>query len=216
VPESKLLWLTRFSQVANRPTLVRWDPQHPVTLENIVVMDFPDAEKHTKECFGVLNKQMKPSGKAVPSSMAADGDIPRTSSPNPLTPSDSSISSTPTTAQPLKHLSIPLRPDMTSFSSRESSLSMSSASVEFVTPQEEFSTPSSELADEPQDVSDRLEVRYHSRNDTQVHDDEKPETEKDLEAHLKRPVDLWGEEVERLVQAKAREVEKYRQWVLSI
>jgi hypothetical protein len=35
-----------------KPTLVRWDPLKPVTVDNCVPMDFADAEKHTKECFG--------------------------------------------------------------------------------------------------------------------------------------------------------------------
>ena len=36
-----------------RPSLIRWDPLQPLTLENIVVMEFKEAEKHIKECFGV-------------------------------------------------------------------------------------------------------------------------------------------------------------------
>jgi len=38
--------------VPAKPTLVRWDPLKPVTVDNCVPMDFADAEKHTKECFG--------------------------------------------------------------------------------------------------------------------------------------------------------------------
>ncbi|KAI0786980.1 ubiquitin-protein ligase molybdopterin-converting factor [Abortiporus biennis] len=37
--------------VPNKPTLIRWDPRLPLTLENTVVMDYPDAEKHAKACF---------------------------------------------------------------------------------------------------------------------------------------------------------------------
>lgn len=35
-----------------RPALVRWDPTHAVTLENLVVMDEKEADRHVKECFG--------------------------------------------------------------------------------------------------------------------------------------------------------------------
>lgn len=38
--------------VSTRPTLVRWDPKSPVTLENLVSMDCTEADKHVKECFG--------------------------------------------------------------------------------------------------------------------------------------------------------------------
>ncbi|EIW79643.1 ubiquitin-protein ligase molybdopterin-converting factor [Coniophora puteana RWD-64-598 SS2] len=34
--------------VPARPTLVRWDLNKPLTLENVVVMEFPEAEKHLK------------------------------------------------------------------------------------------------------------------------------------------------------------------------
>lgn len=35
-----------------RPALVRWDPSQPLTLENFVVMDEKEAERHVQECFG--------------------------------------------------------------------------------------------------------------------------------------------------------------------
>lgn len=34
-----------------RPALVRWDPAAPVTLENLVVMDDKEAERHVRACF---------------------------------------------------------------------------------------------------------------------------------------------------------------------
>jgi len=34
--------------VPARPTLVRWDLNKPLILENVVVMEFPEAEKHMK------------------------------------------------------------------------------------------------------------------------------------------------------------------------
>ena len=37
--------------VTTRPTLVRWDPARPLSLENFVVFDQPDAEKHVKTCW---------------------------------------------------------------------------------------------------------------------------------------------------------------------
>ena len=37
--------------VPTRPTLVRWDPARPLCLENCVVFDQPDAEKHVKACW---------------------------------------------------------------------------------------------------------------------------------------------------------------------
>lgn len=39
--------------VPNRPTLVRWDPLASLAPENVVVMEQADADRHTKECFGV-------------------------------------------------------------------------------------------------------------------------------------------------------------------
>lgn len=37
--------------VPSRPTLVRWDPLLPLTVDNCVVMEFADAEKHIKACW---------------------------------------------------------------------------------------------------------------------------------------------------------------------
>ena len=37
--------------VPTRPTLVRWDLARPLCLENCVVFDQPDAEKHVKTCW---------------------------------------------------------------------------------------------------------------------------------------------------------------------
>lgn len=37
--------------VPNRPALVRWDFSQPLSLENCVVMEFADAERHVRECF---------------------------------------------------------------------------------------------------------------------------------------------------------------------
>jgi len=37
--------------VPARPTLLRWDPAKPLTLENCVVFEFAEAEKHVKECL---------------------------------------------------------------------------------------------------------------------------------------------------------------------
>ena len=34
-----------------RPTLVRWSFTAPISLFNVVIMDFPDAETHEKEWF---------------------------------------------------------------------------------------------------------------------------------------------------------------------
>ncbi|KAI0074588.1 hypothetical protein K474DRAFT_1665202 [Panus rudis PR-1116 ss-1] len=39
--------------VPTRPALVRWDPSQPLTLQNCVAMDYAQAEKHVKECFGL-------------------------------------------------------------------------------------------------------------------------------------------------------------------
>lgn len=38
--------------VPSRPVLIRWDPEQPVMVENCVVMDWGEAERHLKECFG--------------------------------------------------------------------------------------------------------------------------------------------------------------------
>ena len=37
--------------VPNRPALVRWDPQRPLSVENCVVFEHKDAERHEKECY---------------------------------------------------------------------------------------------------------------------------------------------------------------------
>lgn len=37
--------------VPTRPTLVRWDYSQPLTLDNCIVLEFKDAEKHYKQCF---------------------------------------------------------------------------------------------------------------------------------------------------------------------
>jgi tRNA threonylcarbamoyladenosine dehydratase len=37
--------------VPSRPVLVRWDPELPLTLDNCVVMDHGECEKHLKECY---------------------------------------------------------------------------------------------------------------------------------------------------------------------
>ncbi|KAG9308348.1 hypothetical protein JVU11DRAFT_12114 [Chiua virens] len=38
--------------VPSRPQLLRWDPLKPLTLENCVVFEFAEAEKHSRECLG--------------------------------------------------------------------------------------------------------------------------------------------------------------------
>lgn len=37
--------------VPERPALVRWDPDAPLSLDNCVAFEFADAEKHLKECL---------------------------------------------------------------------------------------------------------------------------------------------------------------------
>ena len=37
--------------VPTRPTLVRWDPARPLSLDNCVVFDQSDSEKHVKTCW---------------------------------------------------------------------------------------------------------------------------------------------------------------------
>lgn len=39
--------------VPSRPQLIRWDARKPLSLENCVVFDFPEAEKHARECLGL-------------------------------------------------------------------------------------------------------------------------------------------------------------------
>jgi tRNA threonylcarbamoyladenosine dehydratase len=36
--------------VPTKPSLVRWDPLKPITIDNCVPMDWREAEKHTREC----------------------------------------------------------------------------------------------------------------------------------------------------------------------
>ncbi|OCH94639.1 ubiquitin-protein ligase molybdopterin-converting factor, partial [Obba rivulosa] len=38
--------------VPTRPSVVRWDPAKPLTLENCVVLEHGEAERHVKECYG--------------------------------------------------------------------------------------------------------------------------------------------------------------------
>ncbi|KAL6302273.1 ubiquitin-protein ligase molybdopterin-converting factor [Sparassis latifolia] len=38
--------------VPSRPTLVRWDPAQPLSLENCVPMEHAEAERHVAECYG--------------------------------------------------------------------------------------------------------------------------------------------------------------------
>lgn len=37
--------------VPTRPTLVRWDPSLPLSIQNCVVFELNDAEKHVKACW---------------------------------------------------------------------------------------------------------------------------------------------------------------------
>ncbi|KAF9011788.1 ubiquitin-protein ligase molybdopterin-converting factor [Cyathus striatus] len=39
--------------VPTRPTLIRWDPAKPLGVDNCVVFDYSDAEKHLKACWNV-------------------------------------------------------------------------------------------------------------------------------------------------------------------
>jgi hypothetical protein len=38
--------------IPSRPLLVRWDLTRSLTIENCVVMEYGDGEKHVKECYG--------------------------------------------------------------------------------------------------------------------------------------------------------------------
>jgi tRNA threonylcarbamoyladenosine dehydratase len=38
--------------VPPHPVLVRWDPKSPLAVDNCVVMDHRECEKHVKECYG--------------------------------------------------------------------------------------------------------------------------------------------------------------------
>lgn len=42
--------------VPTRPMLVRWDSTLPLGMENCVVMEWAEGERHLKECFGVVGK----------------------------------------------------------------------------------------------------------------------------------------------------------------
>ncbi|KAJ7291932.1 hypothetical protein C8J57DRAFT_1492409 [Mycena rebaudengoi] len=44
--------------VPARPMLVRWDAQKPLTVENCVVMDAPDVERHLREGVGLWGKEV--------------------------------------------------------------------------------------------------------------------------------------------------------------
>ena len=41
--------------VPSRPVLLRWDLHHPVTVENCVVMEHGEAEKHAKGYGDIVN-----------------------------------------------------------------------------------------------------------------------------------------------------------------
>lgn len=45
--------------ISQRPTLVKWDPNGDLALENIAVMDVPEAEKHVKEGAQVWGEEVK-------------------------------------------------------------------------------------------------------------------------------------------------------------
>ena len=38
--------------VPTRPALVRWDSTQPLSLENTIVLEYAEADRHYKECFG--------------------------------------------------------------------------------------------------------------------------------------------------------------------
>lgn len=40
-----------------RPALVRWDLSQPLSLENVVVMEYAEADRHMKECAGETGKR---------------------------------------------------------------------------------------------------------------------------------------------------------------
>jgi len=46
--------------VPQRPTIVRWDFRKPVTIQNCVVFDFKDAEKHAKACWSPVGDHVDP------------------------------------------------------------------------------------------------------------------------------------------------------------
>jgi hypothetical protein len=41
--------------VPSRPVLLRWDLRQPITVDNCIVMDYGDAEKHARGCGDVGN-----------------------------------------------------------------------------------------------------------------------------------------------------------------
>ena len=45
--------------VPSRPVLLRWDIECPLTLENCVVMDTPEADKHVKEGRGIWGEETR-------------------------------------------------------------------------------------------------------------------------------------------------------------
>lgn len=49
-------------EVPTRPSLVRWDMSRPVTLDNCVVMELKDADKHVKSTTGEDGKLVDPRG----------------------------------------------------------------------------------------------------------------------------------------------------------
>ncbi|KAF8152998.1 hypothetical protein B0H34DRAFT_773838 [Crassisporium funariophilum] len=48
--------------IPTRPTLVRWDPSHPLTVDNCVVFEHGDAEKHVKACWNENGTPATPPG----------------------------------------------------------------------------------------------------------------------------------------------------------
>ena len=42
--------------VPNKPMLVRWDYTRPLSVDNVVPMDQPDADKHTRRCHDLKEK----------------------------------------------------------------------------------------------------------------------------------------------------------------
>lgn len=47
-------------EVPQRPTLVRWDFRKPITIDNCVVFEFRDAEKHAKACWSSTGDHVDP------------------------------------------------------------------------------------------------------------------------------------------------------------
>ncbi|XP_006455184.1 hypothetical protein AGABI2DRAFT_121122 [Agaricus bisporus var. bisporus H97] len=46
--------------VPQRPTLIRWDFRKPITIDNCVVFEFKDAEKHAKACWSPAGDHVDP------------------------------------------------------------------------------------------------------------------------------------------------------------